>query len=101
MWIFGLFHAMTHTASARHPLAEQIGVSAATWSMVFRTLKTHCELTANTGVFAGKENDAGQPRGEPPGVGPSLRRGMRSAYEVCHAPTPPRHRNGVIDLSFS
>ena len=28
--------------------------------------------------------DAEQPRGELPGVGPSLRRGMRSAYEVCH-----------------
>jgi hypothetical protein len=46
-------------------------------------------------------SDAGQPRGEPPGVGLSLRRGMRSAYEVWHGDTPEVQPNNMIDLSFS
>lgn len=48
-----------------------------------------------------EKSDAEQPRGELPGVGLSLRRGMRSAYEVCHAHRGAVHLNFVIDLSFS
>ena len=90
---FGLFQASTHTAAVRQPLAEQIGVVVVHGA----PSNTRSPPTARPRGHG----DAGQPRGEPPGVGPSLRRGMRSAYEVCHALTRSREWNVMIDLSFS
>ncbi len=92
VWIFGLFQASTHSAGARQPFAEQMGVSG---SGLITVRPNPCP-----GEEPPREKATPSSHGELPGVGLSLRRGMRSAYEVCHGSPRPRHRKNMIDLRF-